>query len=75
MPRKNTINESDKKEKEKSKGQNLCVSKNLLDHREQIDSIMLSIKPSLFGMLFKRFTAVMIKEYIKSLREIEALKL
>jgi predicted glycosyl hydrolase (DUF1957 family) len=46
----------------------------LLDHREQIDSIMLSIKPSLMGMLFKRFTAVMIKEYIKCLRQAEATK-
>jgi len=74
MPRKNTKNEND--EKEKLKGiKNLCVSKNLLDHREQIDSIMLSIKPSLFGMLFKRFTAVMIKDYIRNLREIEAYKL
>jgi hypothetical protein len=41
----------------------------LILQQEQIDAIMISIMPGFFHMFFKRYTSLMVKQYIHTLRD------
>ena len=41
----------------------------MIKEQEQINSLMFKIKPGLFQMFFKKYTSVMIKQYIKDIRD------
>ena len=43
-------------------------SEQLLDHNEQIDAILISLKPSLCHMFFKKYEKDELKEYFQKLR-------
>jgi hypothetical protein len=46
---------------EVSKSSSLIVPRNLIEHQEIINALMLAIKPSLSDIFFKRFTKEMLK--------------
>ena len=51
-----------------SKSTNLVVPKNILEHQDQINALMIAIKPSLYEYYFKRFTPDMIKRFFLDVR-------
>ena len=57
-----------KSEKIKSEKKSTQSNK-VIEEQEQINSLMFKIKPGLYHMLFKKYTPIMIKQYINEIRD------
>lgn len=55
--------------KEVSKFSALIIPRNLVEHQEIINALMLAIKPNLLDIFCKRFTKEMLKEFISLVRK------